>query len=66
MSQTLAYYFEKAGRVAPSTLFQLVFACIFDVVVIGSEVKLNVVLGGLLIFGSNFIIAILKCFKVVV
>ena len=61
--QTKALQIEKAGRVAPVLILQILFNWILDFAVIGTTPMANELIGGLLIIGSNLGISILRCFN---
>ena len=56
---------EKAGRVTPVLLMQIIFNYFLDYAVIGTKPMYNEVIGGLLIIGSNFSIAIFRMFNLI-
>jgi drug/metabolite transporter (DMT)-like permease len=58
---TLAFQFEKAGRVAPIQYSQLLIVAALDVLVLGTRLQWNQILGALLIAVSNLSVSILKC-----
>jgi drug/metabolite transporter (DMT)-like permease len=58
--QTLAFRYEKAGRVAPFLYLQILFCCLADIVLFGTRLGYWQVMGGLVILTTNFTIAMLK------
>lgn len=64
---TLAFTKEKAARVAPIGAFQLILNFGFDFFILnkGVGIRINEVLGGLMIFLSNLTVGILKCQNVI-
>ena len=61
MAVSRAYQLEKAGRVAPINNIQLVLNVLFDLVIMGSSLTTQEIIGGAIILGCNLIIGILKC-----
>eukprot|EP00347_Sterkiella_histriomuscorum_P022818 403337035 len=62
---TLAYQFEKAGRVSPIAYSQIILVSILDVLYLGTRLKVNQIIGGVIIVCSNLTISILKCAEVI-
>eukprot|EP00347_Sterkiella_histriomuscorum_P016511 403352903 len=62
---TLAYQFEKAGRVSPIAYSQIILVSILDVLYLGTRLKVNQIIGGIIIVCSNLTISILKCAEVI-
>jgi drug/metabolite transporter (DMT)-like permease len=60
---TLAYFNEKAARLAPIASFQIIVYFIVDYLFleVNEPVLWNKIIGGLLIFLYNVLISILKC-----
>lgn len=63
--QTWAYKYEKAGRLAPILYIQIIVNCLIDIMLFKTSLKINQVIGGLIIVGSNVTIAFLKCLNVI-
>ncbi|CDW78650.1 membrane protein [Stylonychia lemnae] len=63
--QTWAYKYEKAGRLAPILYIQIIVNCLADIMIFRTSLKLNQLLGGLLILTSNLSIAVLKCLNII-
>ena len=62
---TEAYMYEKAGRVAPITYLQTIICCLADIIMFGTSLSPNQVLGGILIIATNFTIALLKALDII-
>lgn len=65
LAQTLAFKFEKAGRVAPLLYLQIIMNCVADIYLFQTKLAPMQVFGGLLIILTNFTIAVLKCTAVI-
>ena len=63
--QTLSFKYEKAGRVTPINYLAVVINCIIDIIVFNNHMKVNQVIGCLMIIGSTLSISLLKCFNVI-
>ena len=63
----MAYTKEKAARLAPIAAFQLIGNFAADILFLDTSKPLlwNKIVGGLLIFGSNIVVSILKCYNVI-
>lgn len=64
---TMAFNREKAARVAPIGAFQLIINFGFDFYILkkGIGIRINEILGGLMIFLSNLTVGMLKCYNVI-
>ena len=65
ISQTLAFRYEKVGRIAPMYYIQVIFCCIVDIWLFGTVLGFYQVLGGLIVIMSNITIAVLKCLEII-
>jgi uncharacterized membrane protein len=64
---TLAYNNEKAARIAPIASFQLIAYFVADFLFLETSQPMlwNKIVGGSLIFLSNIVISMLKCYNVI-
>lgn len=64
---TMAFIKEKAARVAPIGAFQLILNFAFDFFILNKErgLRMNEVVGGLMIFASNLTVGVLKCQNII-
>ncbi len=65
MAQTLAFKFEKAGRVAPLLYLQIIMNCFADIYLFDTKLTGMQVFGGSIIIITNFTIAVLKCTAII-
>jgi drug/metabolite transporter (DMT)-like permease len=62
---TEAYMYEKAGRVAPIMYLQIIICCLADIMLFGTTLTSNQIIGGALIVLTNFTIALFKALGVI-
>ena len=57
---SIAYKFEKAGRVAPVKYTEIVYAFLFDALVMRVHIYYTDIIGAFLIMGSLLLVSYLK------